>query len=98
MRYVDAHGLTVYVRELRQNLGKYLARVKARESFVVIERGREVARLTVSGGNRDPLAHLIATRGASIPPGSQMAELGPRHPVRGRSASEALAEQREERL
>lgn len=88
----------VGVRELRQNLSKYLARVKAGESFVVTERGSEVARLTPSVGDRDPLAHLIATRGASIPRGSLMADLGPRHHIRGRSASAALAEQREERL
>ncbi len=36
---------TVAVRELRQNLSRYLDRVKAGEALVVTERGREVARL-----------------------------------------------------
>jgi prevent-host-death family protein len=39
---------TVGVRELRQNLSKYLERVKRGESLVVTERGREVARLVPS--------------------------------------------------
>jgi prevent-host-death family protein len=34
----------VGVRELRQNLSKYLARVKAGEELVVTERGAAVAR------------------------------------------------------
>ena len=36
---------TVGVRELRQNLSRYLDRVKLGEALVVTERGREVARL-----------------------------------------------------
>lgn len=40
---------TVGVRELRQNLSKYLDRVKEGESLVVTERGKEVARLVPSG-------------------------------------------------
>ena len=36
---------SVGVRELRQNLSKYLDRVKTGESLVVTEHGREVARL-----------------------------------------------------
>nr|MDQ3384358.1 type II toxin-antitoxin system prevent-host-death family antitoxin [Actinomycetota bacterium] len=42
----------VGVRELRQNLSRYLERVKAGEAFIVTERGSEVARLTPSGGRR----------------------------------------------
>ncbi len=38
----------VGVRELRQNLSRYLDRVKEGESLVVTERGREVARLVPS--------------------------------------------------
>lgn len=36
---------TVGVRELRQNLSKYLRRVKDGESLTVTERGQEVARV-----------------------------------------------------
>lgn len=86
------------VRELRQNLSRYLERVKAGEAFVVTERGSEVARLTPSGGRQSALARLIAERGATIPQGNLIANLAPRHRVAGPSTAEVLAEQREERL
>lgn len=88
----------VGVRELRQNLSRYLERVKAGEAFVVTERGHEVARLTPSGGRRSALARLIAERQATIPRGDLLANLGPRHRVEGRATADALAQQREERL
>lgn len=86
------------VRELRQNLSRYLERVKAGEAFLVTERGSEVARLTPSGGRQSGLARLIAERGASIPRGDLIANLAPRHRVDGTSTAEALDEQRGERL
>lgn len=86
------------IRELRQNLSRYLERVKAGEAFVVTERGDEVARLTPTGDRRSVLARLIAERGATIPEGDLLGDLGPRLRVDGRTATEALAEQREERL
>ena len=52
----------VGVRELRQNLSRYLVDVKQGESFAVTERGREVARLS-------PIARLVAERGATMPRG-----------------------------
>lgn len=89
---------SVGVRELRQNLSRFLERVKAGEAFVVTERGSEVARLTPSGGPRSALARLIAERGATIPRGDLVANLGPRHRVDGASTAEVLAAQRQERL
>lgn len=58
----------VAVRELRQNLSKYLARVKGGEELVVTERGHEVARLipTASEGYLE----LARKHGASIPRGN----------------------------
>lgn len=56
---------TVGVRELRQNLSKYLDRVKAGEDLVVTEHGREVARLVPAGV--DAYAELAARFGASVP-------------------------------
>jgi len=58
---------SVGVRELRQNLSRYLAEVKDGESFIVTERGREVARLTPSGPADSPIARLVAERGATMP-------------------------------
>lgn len=56
---------SVGVRELRQNLSKYLDRVKAGEDLVVTEHGREVARLLPA--NIDAYAELAVRFGASVP-------------------------------
>src|SRR5947209_2827538 len=53
---------TVGVRELRQNLSRYLDRVKAGEALVVTERGREIARLVPSSAG--PYSELAARFGA----------------------------------
>jgi prevent-host-death family protein len=55
----------VGVRELRQNLSKYLDRVKAGEGLVVTEHGREVAHLVPAG--MDGYKELAARFGASLP-------------------------------
>jgi len=59
----------VGVRELRQNLSRYLERVKAGEGLVVTERGREVARLIPSGASADRYTELGQRFGATIPIG-----------------------------
>lgn len=58
---------TVGVRELRQNLSKHLARVKAGEDLVVTERGEVVARLVPAGPGADAYAGLASRFGASVP-------------------------------
>jgi prevent-host-death family protein len=58
---------TVGVRELRQNLSRYLERVKAGEGLVVTERGRVVARLIPAGANADRYADLAQRFGATVP-------------------------------
>jgi prevent-host-death family protein len=88
----------VGVRELRQNLSRYLERVKDGEAFVVTEHGTEVARLTPSARYESPLARLIAERGATIPRGDLLANLGPRHRLDGTSTADLLDAEREERL
>jgi prevent-host-death family protein len=88
----------VGVRELRQNLSRYLQRVKEGEAFVVTERGQEVARLTPSERYATPLAELIAERGASIPQGKPWELLPPAPAAGGPRSEDVLAELREERL
>jgi prevent-host-death family protein len=59
---------TVGVRELRQNLSRYLARVKDGETLTVTEHGHEVARLVPSHGAVDPYYLKLAEKyGATIP-------------------------------
>jgi prevent-host-death family protein len=58
---------TVGVRDLRQNLSKYLDRVKEGQDLVVTERGRVVARLVPAGASADVYAELAARFGATVP-------------------------------
>jgi prevent-host-death family protein len=58
---------TVGVRELRQNLSKYLERVKAGEALVVTERGRHVARLIPAGPGAERYTDLAERFGATVP-------------------------------
>jgi prevent-host-death family protein len=90
----------VGVRELRQNLSRYLADVKEGESFVVTERGREVARLTPSGPSDSPLARLVANRGATMPRADllSLARNSDIAPAAGPPSLQILDELREERL
>ena len=90
----------VGVRELRQNLSKYLTEVKAGESFAVTERGREVARLTPSGPEDSPIARLVAERGATMPRRNllDLATGSDLKPAEGPPSAEVLDELREDRL
>lgn len=91
---------TVGVRELRQNLSKYLTQVKGGESFTVTERGREVARLTPSGPADSPIARLVAERGATMPRGNLLERIdnSTLPPAGGPPVEQILDEMREERL
>ncbi len=58
---------SVGVRELRQNLSRYLRRVKAGEPLAVTERGRVVARLVPSGPGVDRYTELAGRFGTTVP-------------------------------
>lgn len=90
----------VGIRELRQNLSRYLTEVKEGESFVVTERGKEVARLSPSGPADSPLARLAAERGATLPRADllSLARSAPGPATAGPPSAEVLDELREERL
>lgn len=91
---------SVGVRELRQNLSRYLAEVKDGGSLRVTERGREVARLIPSGPADSPIARLVAERGATMPSANllEIARAAPRRLAGGPSSRELLDAEREERL
>ena len=56
---------------MRQNLSRYLERVKDGETLTVTERGHEVARLVPSASAVDPYyLELAETYGATIPTGN----------------------------
>ncbi len=77
---------TVGVRELRQNLSRYLDRVKDGASLEVTEHGRVVARLSPAG-ERIPEAYgaLAAEHGATLP-GVSLTDLIADRPRRGTPA------------
>jgi prevent-host-death family protein len=85
----------VGVRELRQNLSVYLARVKEGQSLDVTEHGRRVARLVPASAEDSRLERLIA-EGRLTPGKGSLAELGEPPTASGKSASESLREMREE--
>jgi prevent-host-death family protein len=97
---------TVGVRELRQNLSKYLERIKDGETLTVTERGHEIARLVPSPNAVDPYYLKLAEKyGATIPKGN-LVETIDRLQAEGRLGSGApagttdaiLAEDRRERI
>jgi prevent-host-death family protein len=89
----------VGIRELRQNLSVYLRRVKRGESLEVTEHGRPVALLAPLPEPASVRAMLLAS-GKLVPATSAPAALGapPSSLAASVSVSEALAEERGERL
>jgi prevent-host-death family protein len=93
----------VGVRELRQNLSRYLERVKGGETLTVTERGHEVARLVPSRPDIDPYYLKLAEKyGATIPKGDlveTIRNLPPRaEPAPAGTTDAILAEDRDWRF
>ncbi len=87
----------VGVRDLRQNLSRYLERARKGERVVVTERNRPIAVLAPLPENEDPLARLIA-EGKVIPADRPLVldELEPVELDDPYAGSKALGEMREE--
>ena len=83
----------VGVRDLKNNLSRYLDRVKAGEDVIVTERGRPVARLSSLEHSRDRLADLVAAGAVRAPRGGSRRRPTRRIPARG-PVSDLVAEQR----
>ena len=66
----------VGVRELRQNLSRYLERVRAGETFEVTERNRPVALLAPLAGRATALGRLVAS-GRATPPAGDLLDAEP---------------------
>jgi len=98
MCYVEGERSRVGVRELRQNLSVYLRRVCAGETLEVTERGRAVAILAPLPEASSPLGRLVIEGRARAPVGDVL-ELGaPAGGAVSTRLSEALREEREERV
>jgi len=96
MCYMDKPD-RVGVRELRQNLSVYLRRVLEGERLEVTERGRPVAMLIPLSPAANPVERLVAM-GRAHPPKGALMDLLPPKGRPSRRLSEALEEERAERL
>lgn len=83
----------VGVRDLKNNLSKYLDRVRQGEEIIVTEHGRPVARLSALNLPSDRLTALIAS-GAVRPPRSPERRRPTRRIKAKGSVSDLVAEQR----
>jgi prevent-host-death family protein len=91
-------GVSVGVRELRQNLSVYLRRVAAGETLRVTERGRPVAVLSPLPGHGTVRDRLIA-EGRLLPGNGDLLDLpSPLRLPAAMSGKMALGVEREERL
>jgi prevent-host-death family protein len=94
------NGNTVGVRELRQNLSRYLDRARRGRRVVVTERNRPIAVLAPLPENEDPLARLVAegkVTPAERPLAEFLDEVTPIELADPYAASNALEETREDR-
>lgn len=90
---VATSGIEVGVRELKNNLSRYLDRVQAGEEVIVTDRGRRVARLSALDHATDRLAELVAA-GVVRPPKSTTRSRPARRIKSKGSVSRLVAEQR----
>jgi prevent-host-death family protein len=85
--------LEVGVRELKNNLSRYLVRVGDGDEVIVTDRGRPVARLSSIDEATDRLAGLVAA-GVVQPPTSRIRRRPARRVKASGSVSELVADQR----
>lgn len=97
MCYMAGDGSSVGIRELRQNLTKYLRRVIRGETLQVTDRGRPVAVLAPLPPPSTALERLVASGQVSRPQEGLMELLPPKGPISSR-LSGALLDERAERL
>lgn len=94
-------GRSVGSRELKTRLGAYLRRVRSGATLVVTDRGEAVAELRpISTAASPEEAGLIALEALGVLTRKTRAGLAAFRPLRstGRSASEAVIEEREDRF
>lgn len=92
------HMERVGIREMRQNLSRYTRRARAGESFVITERGAEVARLMPARALVTSVDRLVAERGARRGHGDLFGTLEELPaPIPGPPTSDVLDERRAER-
>lgn len=97
MCYIRRVSNRIGIRELRQDLSRHLRRVRAGERLIVTERGRPMAVLAPWADERDILDSLVAEGRIRRGTGGLLAVRPVKRRI-SRAGSEALAEERAERL
>jgi antitoxin (DNA-binding transcriptional repressor) of toxin-antitoxin stability system len=93
------HMLRVGIREMRQNLSRYTQRACRGESFLITDRGREVAQLGPAPARASSIDRLVAERGARRGHGNVLEVLDELpEPIPGPPTREVLDELRDERV
>jgi prevent-host-death family protein len=93
------HIELVGIREMRQNLSRYAQRARHGESFLITDRGQEIAQLTPAPGRASAVDRLVTERGATRGQGNLLDLLEQLPvPIPGRPTDEVLDELRSERL
>ena len=93
------HMEFVGIREMRQNLSRYAQRVRRGESFLITDRGEEIAVLGPAPGRSTVLDRLVAERNAKRGRGSVLDVLpGLPSPIPGPLGQDILDEIRSERI
>ena len=88
-----ATSRTVGIRDLKNNLSKYIDHVRAGDEILVTDRGRPVARLSAVDSPTDQLAELVAA-GVVRPP-TRTSRHRPRVRIKAKGpVSDLVAEQR----
>jgi antitoxin (DNA-binding transcriptional repressor) of toxin-antitoxin stability system len=93
------HMELVGIREMRQNLSRYAQRVWHGESFLITDRGQQIAQLTPAPGRATVIDRLVGERGARRGQGSLLDVLSELSaPIPGPPSDQVLDEMRSERL
>jgi prevent-host-death family protein len=88
----------VGIRQMRQNLSRYARRARAGESFVITDRGVEVAQLVPAPARASAVDRLVAERGARRGHGNVLDVLDELpEPIPGPPTSEVLDDLRADR-
>jgi prevent-host-death family protein len=92
------HMERVGIREMRQNLSRYARRARQGESFLITDRGHEVARLVPAPTRASAIDRLVAERDARRGHGNLLDVLDDLPvPIAGPPTSEVLDDMRAER-
>jgi prevent-host-death family protein len=92
MNVATSHS-EVGIRDLKNNLNKYIDRARAGDEIIVTDHGRPVARLSALDRSTDRLAELVAA-GVVRPPTRETRHRPRRRIKAAGSVSDLVAEQR----